>query len=259
MILLHGYRSTGALDFGAQAPYLLSLGCNLLLVDERSHGESQGEHCTLGVAERFDAIAWSDWVAERSGPQEGVIYYGCSMGATAALLATAEDELSDNVIGVIADSAYIGPWLQLNDKLKKRGIPLNPTMNIVDILCMMKGRFSIQNCTTTNAMPECQVPVLFIHGDQDHVVSWDESKINCEQCASPSTFVKIPGAGHCLSYLTDTKRYEEAVTSFLETLAGPPSPYRRAKEESSIEEGEAESAESDNEFSEIDNADKENE
>ena len=237
VILLHEYKSSPDFDFVSACKFLFSLGLNILAVDQRAHGKSEGEYISLGVAERFDAIEWAKWVSERCGEDEGVIFYGVSMGATAALLAVSEEELGENVIGVIADSGYIGPWMQVAAVMRRAHIPTNPLINIIEILCMLKGRFSIKDCTTTNSVTEAQAPILFITGDKDDVVSPDDSRINSEQCASRSELLVIPGAGHYKAFLTDEEKCGKAIAAFIESLEGPPSPERALREEENEEDG----------------------
>ena len=42
ILLFHGYRSSWVIDFSIVLPYYFTLGYNLLAVDERAHGESEG-------------------------------------------------------------------------------------------------------------------------------------------------------------------------------------------------------------------------
>ena len=44
VVLMHGFRSAGLQDFGTQLPFYASLGLNLLLPDQRSHGRSEGRY-----------------------------------------------------------------------------------------------------------------------------------------------------------------------------------------------------------------------
>ena len=55
VLFMHGYRAQcGLADFGVILPYYYSLGLNLLLVDQRGCGESEGDAICFGVRERFD-------------------------------------------------------------------------------------------------------------------------------------------------------------------------------------------------------------
>ena len=43
VIMFHGYRGTARRDFSGGAMYMIKKGYNVLLVDERGHGESKGQ------------------------------------------------------------------------------------------------------------------------------------------------------------------------------------------------------------------------
>ena len=88
VILCHGYHSHAEHDFSAQFPALYaSGGCNLLLIDERAHGLSEGKCLTFGQLERYDIAQWVHWVREHSRVQRPIALYGVSMGAASVLLA----------------------------------------------------------------------------------------------------------------------------------------------------------------------------
>lgn len=94
VILCHGYHSRAEHDFGAQFPALYaSGGCNLLLIDERAHGLSEGKCPTFGQLERYDIAQWVHWVREHSRVQRPIALYGVSMGAASVLLAAQLPEL----------------------------------------------------------------------------------------------------------------------------------------------------------------------
>ena len=59
ILLFHGYRSSWIIDFSIVLPYYYSLGYNLLAVDERAHGQSEGVYITFGIHERRDAATWA--------------------------------------------------------------------------------------------------------------------------------------------------------------------------------------------------------
>lgn len=78
----HGYRSSPFLDFCGGAGLSFEMGHNLLLVDQRAHGESEGYSITFGIREREDVLCWVDYARERFGPEVKILLYGVSMGAS---------------------------------------------------------------------------------------------------------------------------------------------------------------------------------
>ena len=67
ILLFHGYRSSGLLDFGPELEFLHRQGYNLLLCDQRAHGASQGRYMTFGVRERYDVLSWVTYLAQMLG------------------------------------------------------------------------------------------------------------------------------------------------------------------------------------------------
>lgn len=55
------------------------MGLNVLLVDQRSHGESEGRLITFGVKERRDVVTWIDYVLEHFGDDTEIFLSGLSM------------------------------------------------------------------------------------------------------------------------------------------------------------------------------------
>ena len=58
VIAFHGYRGTAFRDFSAGSHGYLSFGFNLLMIDERAHGGSEGHTITFGIRERYDCLDW---------------------------------------------------------------------------------------------------------------------------------------------------------------------------------------------------------
>ena len=67
VIAFHGYRSCAAADFAPICSFLRDNGCSLLLVDQRSHGRSEGKYIGFGALERRDAQAWCEYAENRFG------------------------------------------------------------------------------------------------------------------------------------------------------------------------------------------------
>ena len=78
ILLFHGYRSSWIIDFSIVLPYYYSLGYNLLAVDERAHGQSEGVYITFGIHERRDAATWAQYAAMHFGPDHPLFLGGLS-------------------------------------------------------------------------------------------------------------------------------------------------------------------------------------
>ena len=80
-ILFHGYRSTPLVDFSMILEFYHSAGYNLLIPDQRAHGESEGRFITFGVKESDDVLHWVEFHNRTFGAIP-VVLCGLSMGAS---------------------------------------------------------------------------------------------------------------------------------------------------------------------------------
>lgn len=105
IVAMHGWRSSWSHDFGLIADFWRNNHCSVLYAEQRGQNNSGGDHMSLGLLERYDCLAWTNWINEKTGKSIPIYLAGVSMGATSVLMAS-ELELPDNVFGIAADSAF---------------------------------------------------------------------------------------------------------------------------------------------------------
>lgn len=213
----HGYRGTCIRDFCGGARISMELGHNVLLVEERSQGASEGRCITFGILERLDCLDWLSYANERFGCPP-IALYGVSMGAATVLMAT-ELDLPANVRGIIADSPYSTP-LDIICQVGQNNMHLPPAITriLATAAARVYGKFDLQTASAAEAVRKAKVPILIIHGENDHFVPCTMSSVIAENCTSPVQLETFPDAEHGLSFLADTPRYEGLVRAFMEKL-----------------------------------------
>ena len=70
-IQVHGYRGVALRDFCGGAKLAREVGHNILLIDHRAHGKSEGKVVTFGINESQDLLTWIDYAVRRFGSEEG--------------------------------------------------------------------------------------------------------------------------------------------------------------------------------------------
>lgn len=219
IVAMHGWRSSWTKDFGAVADSWHENNCNVLYAEQRGQNDSGGEYMGFGLLERYDCLDWVNWVNEQGlnkhGDKELPIYLcGVSMGATTVLMA-AGLELPDNVCGILADCGFTSPheiWKHVAEN--NLHVSYNLCGNIANMLCRQKLHVGAKDYSTIDAMKECKVPVLFIHGTEDSFVPVEMTYENFKACAAPKRLFVVPGAGHGMSFFLDQEGYEAAVVQF---------------------------------------------
>ncbi len=215
VIMLHGYRSAWQRDFSGLCPLALSLSYNVLMVDQRAHGESEGEAICYGINESRDTIFWIDYAISRFGEGVRIILAGVSMGGAAVLCAVGRG-LPRNVVAITADS----PFSSAEDIIVKVGTGGRRWLSgIVSLLsrgaARLYARFSVREITPREAILGTKIPILIIHGTADRLVPYEMAEELAK--ASPTVrLISFCGADHVGSYMLDRDRYISEYKKFLE-------------------------------------------
>lgn len=214
----HGYRATSVRDFCVGANESLNRGHNLILIDQRGQGKSEGNTITMGVKEHRDVLSWTQYATKRFGDDVKIVIYGVSMGAASVVMATSL-QLPPNVKGVIADCPYNAPKdIILSVAKNDMGISKTLAYPFVYFAAKIFGRFDINAITCEQAVKKSKIPVMILHGEDDRYVPCEMSEQI--QRANPDKVIRytFKDAGHGLSFLTDTERYRDLTEPFYKKL-----------------------------------------
>jgi len=217
VLMAHGWRSLWYRDFAMSAKFMHDSDCSLLYIEQRSHGESEGDYISYGAMERHDIQSWVDFILTRNPDDLPIYLCGISMGASTVLMAT-ELPLKNHIKGVIADCGFTSGDAILKDIISKnmRHAPISAVFKITDSTYKHHTGIAYGDCSTIPAMRKCTVPVLFIHGGRDDFVPAYMTYENYEACAAPKDLFIVPDAAHGTSYLFDKEGYENKVLSFFD-------------------------------------------
>ena len=212
VIFFHGYRRTARRSFSGLTMDLLKAKKNVILVDQRAHGESEGHTTTFGKKEQYDVVAWVNYVKQKFGDDVKITISGVSMGATAILFAA--DKI-DEKVKIIADSPYISikeVVISTIKKLKMKPVLIYPIMALASLLfCHMTLKYDARK-TIANSKNK----ILIIHGEKDTVVPYQMNEEVCLNNNDHAKFALFPEVGHGLPYLNETEKYLKIFFEFME-------------------------------------------
>lgn len=217
ILLAHGYRSTLLVDFSRAFHSYHKKGMNILVIQQRSHGQSEGKYITFGVKESDDIRRWIDFHNTNFGADQ-VILSGLSMGASTVLY-LADQELPDNVKGIIADCGFTSPK-EIISKVFEGVIHLPAwlCMWAVDLFARIFAGFSLSEKDTRKALANSKLPVLLVHGKADDFVPCAMTEMGYAACTAPKTMLLVEGAGHGVSYIVAKDEYSKHIDNFLQEV-----------------------------------------
>lgn len=219
IVLIHGYRASCLKNFAPILEKYYNMGFSILMPELPAHGQSYGKYITFGYMESADMLAWSYYLMKNFGGDISIVYNGVSMGATTAAMIAGE-RLTSNVKGIIVDCGYTSARDIFKYILKKDfHLPAFPIVNVANLIANVVADFSFDDANALEAVKKATVPMIFFHGTQDKFVPYQMSIDMYNACTSElKELVLIEGAGHCMSYLTDTKTCDKKLDEFLNRI-----------------------------------------
>jgi len=213
VVLVHGitYTRLGCIKY---VPMFRRRGFNVLIYDQRYHGLSGGSNCTFGFYERHDLRAVLDWALAQLPPGGRVGTMGESLGAAVCLQHAAVDS---RPAFVIADCSFA----DLNALLRLRlrwdvGLPAFPFLPLASLIARLQAGFWFGQVSPLREVARLNMPVLFIHGQQDDYIPPQHSqRLYDAKRHGWRRLYLAPNAGHAESYWNNRSAYEETVDSFL--------------------------------------------
>lgn len=215
ILCFHGYHSVGLQDFAPMPEYYHSLGLNVLIVDQRASGKSEGKYITFGILERQDVLSWAQYMDARLDGTP-LILDGLSMGAASVMLA-ADLPLPESVRGIIADCGFTSPWAIIAHCGKQWfHIPAFPMVHILSGIARLLFGGGYRSCSTLTSLANSTLPLMLLHGADDDFVPTYMSEENFKASAARiKRKLIVPGAGHGMSYLVEQKRCQQELSDFV--------------------------------------------
>ena len=212
-LMFHGYRGNSVRDLSGGVFRAFSLGHNVIIIDHRGSGDSDGRVITFGINECRDCLGWIEFALSYFGNDVRLILTGISMGAATVVMASSR-EIPENVRYVLADCPYSSQREIIKSVIAKMGLPGDILYPFVKLGGRIFGNFDLEEQFPIEAAAKSRVPIIFFHGDADDFVPFHMSERLYEACCSEKKLVCVKGAGHGLAYPVDREGYLDSLREF---------------------------------------------
>ena len=217
VLLAHGYSGSAKHDMGAFAKlYHEVFGYNVLMPDDRGHGESEGSSIGFGWLDRLDYLKWVHYLLQRIGEDAQIVLHGVSMGGATVLMASGE-ALPAQVKCIVSDCAYTSVKDILAHQARRLyKLPSFPLVYLVSLVCKIRAGYFFGEASALRQVSKTNKPTFFIHGAEDTFVPVAMLEPLYAACPAYKEKWIVPHAGHGLAYSADVSGYRQNVGEFVQ-------------------------------------------
>ena len=214
MIVVHGIWSSKTFMY-PRAYEFDKLGYNMLLIDQRAAGDSEGKYYTYGLKESQDLQQWIDYLIKKD-PEVQICLFGLSMGAATVMMATSYD-LPANVRCIVEDCGYSSLREEF-DHIVRHDYKISFTVPVLMSLeKKMKDQFGfgLDDISPKTCLENNEIPILFVHGKDDSFVPFDMAKILYNHNKGIKKYYPVPNARHTEANIDEN--YYSNIDTFINT------------------------------------------
>ncbi len=216
-LVLHGYTGWKEEMFPFACWYHEE-GYHVIVPDLRCQGESEGDFIGMGWTDHFDCMEWISYILSKD-PEAVIVIHGQSMGAATALMITGEENIPDNIAAVVSDCAYTDAYSMFGEKIYEWfHLPAFPLIDSACIVLRLRGGYNLKDASALDAVKKSHTPTLFIHGEEDAMISVDMTKQLYENASCSKELLIVEGAGHAQAQDKDPDTYYGTIKMFLEKV-----------------------------------------
>ena len=156
--------------------FLLKKDINLCVFDFQGSGMSEGEYISLGYHEKYQVKNIVDFVAKYPGVGD-IGLWGRSMGASTSLIYASMDK---RIKAVVTDSPFedfrkLAKEMVMN-QIRLPGFLVEGAISIIGKSVKNRNGMDINEIRAIDSVKECNVPVIFIHAEDDELVPYHHSE-----------------------------------------------------------------------------------
>ena len=213
VIILAGRAEALTYSYYFAEPYR-DFGYNVLVIDNRATGLSDGRVNCTGLKEYRDLQAWIRLLHEGLG-NETVLLHGICIGACTSMLAVTDENCPPCVEGLVTDGMFTTFAETFRTHMIELGRPVFPVcMECMLLLHLVSGR-SPYRTGPLYAINRLKLPILMIYGREDRFSLPEKSQMLYDMCPSDKTIAWFEKGSHSHLRCNARERYDDVIGAFI--------------------------------------------
>ena len=211
VILFHGHGASKSKLLN-EAVFMMESGFNVLLIDFRAHGGSDGNTCTIGYRETEEVKLAYDYV--RKGGERNITLWGISMGAASISRAIIVHDLRPEK--VIMEMCFASLKEAVKARVRIMGLPEQPVTSLLTFWGGTERGFWAFNHNPCEYVKKIHCPTLVQWGALDPRVTREETMSIFQNLSSINKkLVVYENAGHESLLNKEPEKWKKEIGGFL--------------------------------------------
>lgn len=197
-------------------PYLEN-NCNVLVIDSRAHGKSEGKINTVGFNESKDLIAWAKYIHDRFSLKE-IYLHGTCIGAATSIHALANENCPKYITKIITDGVYTTYYDTFKFHMIEQKRPLWPALDLCFAFYKACAKIDAKKIGPINLIDKIDenVEIMMISGLKDKYVSPEKTKMMFDLCKCKNKqYHYLKEGGHSHLRINQIEEYDNLVINFI--------------------------------------------
>lgn len=216
VIIIAGRMESLLYSYYFAEPYR-RLGCNILVIDNRAHGLSEGKYLSLGAKEYRDILRWGELLHDRFH-QKNIVIHGICIGSCVGLFALCAPECPDYFRGMAAEGMFTCFKDSFVNHLIDGNHPVQPATFLVMLYIRIFAGADVVHDGPLYRIDQLKKPILFLHSKEDVFSLPSEVQQVYDRCQSEKKLVWFEKGAHSRVRINAPERYDETVIDFFQQL-----------------------------------------
>lgn len=216
-VILQGRAESLLYSYYFAEPYR-EMGFNILVIDTRGHGESEGYFNGCGITESRDVTAWVKHIEKKYGIHSFVLH-GICIGSASVFLAAAKKDFPESVKALVAEGTFHSFYESFKEHLKELKKPTYPVVWQMRMICKRRFNIDVKKESPIEVADKFTLPLLLMSGKCDLYSLPEKCKTLFDKCASTTKrLVTFDKGAHSHLRINAVEKYDSTIKNFLKDI-----------------------------------------